>query len=34
MVDLTCEFTQVAYIIITSIIISKQRKLKAIVKES
>ena len=31
-IDLTCEFAQVAYIIITSIIIAKQRKLK-IVKE-
>jgi hypothetical protein len=34
MVDLTCEFAQVAYIIITSIIIAKERKLKAIAKES
>ena len=31
-IDLTCEFAQVAYIIITSIIIAKERKLK-IVKE-
>jgi hypothetical protein len=33
MVDLACEFAQVAYIIITSIIIAKERKLK-IVKEN
>ena len=33
MVDLTCEFAQVAYIILTAIIIVKERKLKAISKE-
>src|SRR5919112_2341607 len=32
-VDLTCEFAQVAFIVITSIIIAKERKLK-IVKEN
>src|SRR4051794_19471031 len=34
MVDLTCEFAQVAYIIITSIIIVKERKLKTMVKRN
>ena len=29
-IDLTCEFAQVAYIIITSIIIAKERKLKIV----
>ena len=33
MVDLTCEFAQLAYIAITSIIIAKENKLKHIVKE-
>ncbi len=33
-VDLTCEFAQVAYIVITAIIIAKERKLKTIVKEN
>jgi hypothetical protein len=32
MLDLTCELAQVAYIILTAIIIAKERKLK-IVKE-
>lgn len=33
-VDLTCEFAQVAYIIITAIIIFKENRLKVAVKES
>ena len=33
-VDLTCEFAQVAYIIITSIIIFKEHKLKTMVKRN
>jgi hypothetical protein len=34
MVDLTCEFAQVAYIIITAIIIVKERKSKTMVKRN
>jgi hypothetical protein len=33
-VDLTCEFAQVAFIVITSIIIAKEHKLKIMVKEN
>ncbi len=33
-VDLTCEFAQVAFITITSIIIAKESNLKAAVKEN
>jgi hypothetical protein len=34
MIDLTCEFAQVAYIIITAIIIVKERKSKTMVKRN
>jgi hypothetical protein len=34
MIDLTCEFAQVAFIIITAIIIVKERKLKTMVKRN